>query len=191
MTSGRPRRQAMCSTNLVLPQPVGPLSMSGQPPRVAHLEDGDLVSRGEIERRVGSRVAETVVPASIRHVAERGLLPGRCGRSCGRRRRLGRRVPLNALPRREEEEVPEKQRHAGRRTASRSRRASGSAPESSTASRDIRSRGPARDRPGRCRRPQAPWSCQTCRRPAARRPRARLLIHAAIRGAPSATASRR
>ena len=37
-----------------------------QPARVAHLEDGDLVGRGEIERRVGSRVAETVVPAAVR-----------------------------------------------------------------------------------------------------------------------------
>ena len=47
-----------------------------QPSHVALLEDGDFVSRREIERGVRTRIAKAVVTAAVRDAVERGWCGG-------------------------------------------------------------------------------------------------------------------
>ena len=48
--SVRPSRQLMCSTKRVLPQPVGPLSITGRRALYAGFEELDLVPEGQVVR---------------------------------------------------------------------------------------------------------------------------------------------
>ena len=52
VTSGRPRRHAMCSMKRVLPQPVGPFSITGRRRTWHRLEHVDLVADSQVIRRL-------------------------------------------------------------------------------------------------------------------------------------------
>ena len=53
VTSVRSRRQLMCSTKRVLPQPVGPLSITGRRCVVGRLEELHLVAQGQVVGLLG------------------------------------------------------------------------------------------------------------------------------------------
>ena len=114
VTSGRPSRQAMCSTKRVLPQPVGPLSMTARL-RAWHCSKTATSSPGR-------QVERLLQPGGGRTPSRRGR--ARAPRMTGRRsstpvrRRTRRGEPLGLgrrhRPAGQEEEVPDEQRHADR-----------------------------------------------------------------------------
>ena len=81
VTSGRPSRHAMCSTKRVLPQPVGPLSITGSP-RAWHCSKiSHLVARRHVVRLLARPAHAGVV--RVRRVGGEGERAGSVGAAHG------------------------------------------------------------------------------------------------------------
>ena len=110
VTSGRPRRHAMCSTNRVFPQPVGPFSMTARLLRMALLEDRDFIIRAE--GRTAPPSASLVSRAMRTGLRALPLLSG-AARPVAPPLRLRRHVETRRVPEEVIDEQPDADREDG------------------------------------------------------------------------------